>query len=353
MKARRVQNISFIYRIQGRNLRINPAVLFCILLSIVLILLPAEGSTADNGTGGIQGAVALVTKKEPLTVRILTGSYSGSVTEAGISEPARSLFEEGTETGELLLVSMEVHDNKITGVQAADSFRLDTQLTLGIISMAGLLLLTGRKKITSILMLFPSILFIWKILLPAWERGISPALTGLLVSIFLSAILLLLQARSRVEFISVFAGCAGSILITGALAGLAAPDSLAGTGGVLFGSLAVGASGAAADTGLRIARTMKRSLSWQADRNWMEAAYTGIAAGRLNLGMAAIVILSAYLCGCITVFGSFMGMGEDTALAAGQMMDVFLLGFSFLLVIPFTSLAAGILMTRTSRAQLH
>ena len=102
MRTLRVQNISFIYRIPRRNLRINPAVIFCILLSAVLILLPASGSrisgTDAAGAGGMQGAVAVVEGNEPLRVRILTGSFAGSEAEAGIPETAEAAFPQGAKT---------------------------------------------------------------------------------------------------------------------------------------------------------------------------------------------------------------------------------------------------------------
>ncbi len=351
MRTLRVQNISFIYRIPRRNLRINPAVIFCILLSAVLILLPASGSrisgTDAAGAGGMQGAVAVVEGNEPLRVRILTGSFAGSEAEAGIPETAEAAFPQGAKTGERILVSMSIEDGRITGVSLSDTFRLDRQLTLGIICMAGIILLTGRKKITSIIMLIPSMLLVWKIILPAWERGFDPTVSGILAALGISAVLLLLQARSKEEFAAAYTGCAGSILMTAAVAAAAVPDLLTGDGGILLAGMLSGASGAAADTGLRIVRTMKRSLEWQKDMNWLEAAHTGMASGRLNMGMAAVVLLSAYLCGCVGILASFTGTGRDTVLimAAGQMMDVLLLGFFPLMVIPFTSLAAGFFMT--------
>ena len=94
MRTLRVQNISFIYRIPRRNLRINPDVIFCNLFSAELIMLTASvsriSSTDAAGAGGMQGAVAVVEGNEPLRVRILTGSFAGSEAEAGIPETSEA-----------------------------------------------------------------------------------------------------------------------------------------------------------------------------------------------------------------------------------------------------------------------
>ncbi len=286
------QGISQMYRIPGRELRMEPMTILTGLLTIFLLFLPGETKTFSS-------------------LQIL------------------SLNQE--------IISA-----------------LNRELTMALLAIGILFFLLGKKRGKTLLTIIPAMIFLWKFWIPGAMAGQEVSVRAALVAVLWAGICLAVQYGFGKRFCAAW----GSVLLC-----LPAAElfwMLFGSGsGLLFSGVLLGAFGAMLGTVRFILASMERTLRWQSQMTWKEAALVGISAGRMNMGLVGSIFLSGCL-GVTMVFYTMLALenawrGTQEIQMAFQLLEALMAGFGLLLIIPGTAVVGGLVLTgaNTKKKQMQ
>ena len=286
------QGISQMYRIPGRELRVEPMTVLTGVLTIFLLFLPGGAKTV------------------------------------------------------LPLELLSSHGEAVSA--------LNRELTMGLFAAVILFFLLGKKRGKTLFSMIPTMIFLWKFWIPRAAAGQEVALWGALAAALWAGICLAVQYGLGKRFLAAFSGvlvCLGAAELFWLLFGSGS--------GILFSGMLLGGIGAVTGTAQFILASMERTLRWQSQITWREAALAGISAGRMNMGLVETVFLS----GCLGVTLGFYSMyaleapwkGSGEIHMAFQLLESLMAGFGLLLIIPCTAAAGGLVLTgaNTKKKQLQ
>ena len=359
--------------------------LVCLLAVILLLLLPTgyEGAllyqdaercsarvvATDDSTIIDTGLVR--SGEQRCTLEILDGPFQGEVV-TGVNMLNGSLEQDKLfAVGDRAYVVVSHDGDAITNVTMSDHYRLGWEALMAAGFALFLILFAGRTGVRAIASFILTILTLWKVLVPLYLRGWNPIWVGLAITLFLTVIIIALvygfdrRCLSAVSgsFLGILVTCVLGVLFTDLFqihgAVMSNSESLLYAGyahlnltQIYMASIFIGASGAVMDLSVDITSAVHEVVEKRPDLGWKEAARSGVNVGRAAMGTMTTTLLFAYSGGYIALLMVFMAQGTPVdhilnyKYVAAELIHTVIGSFGLVTVAPFTSLCAGLLLTR-------
>lgn len=339
-----------------------------------LIYQDMERATAeiiDIDNSAIKSSGLIQSGEQSCTLKIQTGKFKGQEM-TGVNFLSGSLEKDKIyKVGDRALVTISHEGEEVKSVVMSDHYRLDKEiLLLGIFALL-LIVVAGRNGVLAIFSFVIAVLTIWKILVPAYLRGYSPVWTGILITVFITVMIIFFVygfdrktvTASLGSLLGILTTCLLGMLFTDLfhINGAVMPDaeSLLYSGfqhldltAIFMSSIFIGASGAMMDLSVDITSAVQEVVEKKPEIGWREAARSGMNVGRAAMGTMTTTLLLAYSGGYITLLMVFMAQGTPAdhilnyKYVAAEVLDTVVGSFGLVTVAPFTALVAGIMLTR-------
>lgn len=339
-----------------------------------LIYQDMERATAeiiDIDNSAIKSSGLIQSGEQSCTLKIQTGKFKGQEM-TGVNFLSGSLEKDKIyKVGDRALVTISHEGEEVKSVVMSDHYRLDKEiLLLGIFALL-LIVVAGRNGVLAIFSFVITVLTIWKILVPAYLRGYSPVWTGILITVFITVMIIFFVygfdrktvTASLGSLLGILTTCLLGMLFTDLfhINGAVMPDaeSLLYSGfqhldltAIFMSSIFIGASGAMMDLSVDITSAVQEVVEKKPEIGWREAAHSGMNVGRAAMGTMTTTLLLAYSGGYITLLMVFMAQGTPAdhilnyKYVAAEVLDTVVGSFGLVTVAPFTALVAGIMLTR-------
>ena len=372
----------------GNKLKKNAVSLLAILLIFILIALPTgyEDAAIYQGTDKVK---AKVLSTDESTVRssgliqsgeqycqleILGGRFKGQQSK-GVNMLSGSLESDKMyEPGDVALVVISYSGDEILSVVMSDHFRLNKELILGLMFIVLLICFAGKPGFRAVYSFLITILTIWKIMVPAYLRGVNPIWCGILITAFLTVLIIFLVygfdkktiAASSGALLGVLVTCVIGCVFTNAFkihgAVMSYSESLLYSGyqdlnltKIFMSGIFIGASGAMMDLSVDITSAVYEVIQKKPEIGWREAARSGMNVGRAAMGTMTTTLLLAYSGGYIALLMTFMAQGTPVVnilnykYVSAEILDTVVGSFGLVTVAPFTALTSGWLLTRKNK----
>ncbi len=301
---------------------------------------------------------------------ILTGKFKGQTT-SGVNYLSGSLEQDKIyAVGDKALVLVSYRNSQIQSVTMSDHLRLDKEGILALCFVAFLIFFAGKKGFYAVFSFIISVLAIWKLLIPSYLKGANPILVGLLVTIFLTMVIMYFVYGVDRKFLCATGGAVLGILTT-CILGVIFTDSFHIHGAVMpysesllyngfkdlnltaifTSSIFIGASGAMMDLAVDITSAVAEVVDKKPDISWREAAKSGMNIGRAAMGTMTTTLLLAYSGSCVALLMVFMAQGTPVShilnykYVGSEILDTIVGSFGLVTVAPFTAVVSGVLLT--------
>ena len=358
--------------------------IFGLILILILIVLPTgyEGALIYEGT---PRAVAKVLEtdnsmiistgliqsgEQECRLMICTGERKGQEVD-GVNFLTGSLENDKVfAVGDYVYVRMSIQQDEVTYCVISDYFRLGKEILLiGLFSIA-LIIIAGWKGLHAIFSFIITVLSIWKLLIPTYLKGYSPALVGLAVTTVITLVIIFFVYGKDIRTFIASAGSILGIMLTCILGvfftdlfkihGAIMPDSEAllysgyetlNLTSIFMSSIFIGASGAMMDISVDITSAIYEICEKKPDISKSEAIKSGFHVGRAAMGTMTTTLLLAYTGSNITSIMVYMAQGTpidhimNYKYVAAEMIDTVIGSFGLVMVAPFTAIVAGIMLT--------
>ena len=359
-------------------------ILIGILLTGILIAIPtgyedaliyqgmerATGEVTKVDNSAIKKSGLIQSGEQSCQIKIKDGSFKGQEL-TGVNFLSGSLEKDKIyKTGDKALVTISCTEDKVTSVVMSDHYRLDKEALLFAVFAVLLIVMAGKKGVLAIFSFAITILTIWKILVPAYLKGYSPVWTGIVITLFITVVIIFFVygfdrktiTASLGSFLGIFTTCVLGMLFTDLfkINGAVMPDSesLLYSGfqhlnltAIFMSSIFIGASGAMMDLSVDITSAIQEVVDKKPEISWKEAAKSGMNVGRAAMGTMTTTLLLAYSGGYITLLMVFMAQGTpidhilNYKYVAAEVLDTVVGSFGLVTVAPFTAVVAGIMLT--------
>lgn len=367
------------------KLRKSSVSLLAILLILILMALPTgyEDAAIYKGTDRVKVKVLetdestvissglIQSGEQRCKVEILGGKFKGQEADA-VNMLSGSLESDKIfQVGDIAHVVISYKDGEILSVTMTDHYRINYELILAGIFVVFLVAFAGRTGLRAVYSFVITVLTIWKIMVPAYLRGVNPIWCGILITIFLTVLIIFLVygwdrktiAASSGALLGVLMTCIIGCIFTQAFkihgAVMAYSESLLYSGyqdlnltQIFMSGIFIGASGAMMDLSVDITSAVNEVIEKKPEIGWKEAARSGMNVGRAAMGTMTTTLLLAYSGGYIALLMTFMAQGTplDNILnykyVSAEILDTVVGSFGLVTVAPFTAITSGILLTR-------
>ena len=334
-------------------------------------LITKTDNSAIKSSGLIQSG------EQSCTLEIQDGIFQGEEM-TGVNFLSGSLEKDKIyKEGEKALVTISYQGDEINSVVMSDHYRLYKEVLLFAAFALLLIVVAGKNGFLAIFSFAITVLTLWKILVPAYLNGYSPIWIGIIITIFLTLMIIFFVygfdrrtvTASLGSLLGIFTTCILGMLFTDLfkINGAVMPDSesLLYSGfqnldltAIFMSSIFIGASGAMMDLSVDITSAVHEVVEKKPDISWKEAAKSGMNVGRAAMGTMTTTLLLAYSGGYVTLLMVFMAQGTpidhimNYKYVAAEVLDTVVGSFGLVTVAPFTALTAGILLTRKKRSAL-
>ncbi len=367
------------------QLKYNAPLIVCVLVIIILLLLPtgyeeaiqyqeadrcvAEVLETDNSAIIDTGLVR--SGEQRCKIKLLNGEYK-SEEVIGVNRLQGSMEQDKIfEAGDKALVVVSHKDRVITNVTMIDYYRVPWETVMGAGFVLLLVLFAGKTGLRAIFSFVLTILTLWKALVPLYLKGYNPIWIGLLVTLFLTTIIISLvygfdrRSLSAISgsFLGILTTCILGIFFTDAFkihgAVMSYSESLLYAGyqsldltQIFMASIFIGASGAVMDLAVDITSAVQEVVDKKPDISCMEAIKSGMNVGRAAMGTMTTTLLLAYSGGYVALLMVFMAQGTPLShifnykYVAAEMIHTVIGSFGLVMVAPFTAICAGYLLTK-------
>lgn len=369
----------------GKNIRYRLPAVICLVLIAALLRLPTgfEDAVIYKGTERCSAKIIAVddskiistglikSGEQSCTVRFEGGKFKGQEAEGfnmlGGSLQSDKIFK----VGDRALVVISYKGEEILSVNLIDHYRIDKEWILAGCFVLLLLAFAGWSGIRAVLSFVLTVLTLWKILVPAYLKGMDPILVGLLTVLFLTILIITLvygldrRAFSAVSgsFLGIVTTCVLGNIFTGAFqihgAIMSNAESLLYSGyehlnltRIFMASIFIGSSGAVMDLAVDITSAVYEVVLKKPEISRKEAVISGMAVGRAAMGTMTTTLLLAYSGGSIALLMVFMAQGTplDNILnykyISSEILDTLVGSFGLVTVAPFTALTSGFVLAR-------
>ena len=332
----------------------------------------AKITEVDNSA--IKSSGLIQSGEQSCTLLIEDGIFEGREM-TGVNFLSGSLEKDKIyKVGDRALVTISYDGDEINSVVMSDHYRLDKEIILLAAFALLLIIVAGRNGLLAIFSFFITILTIWKILVPAYLKGYPPVWTGILITVFITVIIIFFVygfdkktvTASLGSLLGIFTTCILGMIFTDLfrINGAVMPDSesLLYSGfqhldltAIFMSGIFIGASGAMMDLSVDITSAVCEVVEKKPDISWKEAAKSGMNVGRAAMGTMTTTLLLAYSGGYITLLMVFMAQGTPTdhilnyKYVAAEILDTVVGSFGLVTVAPFTALVAGLMLTKKTK----
>lgn len=367
------------------KLKKNSVSLLAILMILILMALPTgyEDAAIYKGTDRVKAKVlstdestikssGLIRSGEQYCqLEILDGKFKGQEAK-GVNMLSGSLESDKMyQEGDVVLVVISYKDDQILNVTMSDHYRIDKELILAGMFVLLLICFAGRTGLRAVYSFLITVLSIWKIMVPAYLRGVNPVWCGILITAFLTVMIIFLVygfdrktiAASSGALLGVLVTCILGCIFTDAFkihgAVMSYSESLLYSGyqdlnltRIFMSGIFIGASGAMMDLSVDITSAVNEVIQKKPGIGWREAARSGMNVGRAAMGTMTTTLLLAYSGGYIALLMTFMAQGTpidhifNYKYVSAEILDTIVGSFGLVTVAPFTALTSGILLTR-------
>lgn len=358
-------------------------VIIATLVLIILIVLPTgyEGALIYQGMDRCRAEVleedssmiidtGLIRSGEQICrLKLLGGNFKGQES-SGFNLLNGSLESDKIyKVGDVALVVISHQDDTILSVNMIDHYRLDKEAILLVIFAVFLIVYAKGIGVRSLLSFIISVLTIWKLLIPGCLDGGNPITIGLILTGFLTIIIISMVygydkrclASSAGVMLGVLTTCIMGIVFTDVLkihgAVMAYSESLLYAGyqnlnltKIFMSSIFIGASGALMDIAVDITSAINEVIQKKPDITRKEAIQSGFNVGRAAMGTMTTTLLLAYSGGYIALLMVFMAQGTPVInilnykYVSAEILQTLAGSFGLVSVAPFTALVSGILL---------
>ena len=332
----------------------------------------ARALVLDTWDEGIKNYGILMQGEQIARVRVLSGVYEGLEAEAvnflyGKADLDK-LFRPGDRA--LIVIDPSNDEGKPAALTLIDHYRIRWQAALVVLFFVLLLAYggwTGFKSATSFAF---TVTAIWKLLIPAFLRGVDPVLASLATVAALTFVIIFLVTgftrTGLAAFLGSMLGTAASAVIALAAAG---PYRLNGAirpfsetlrfGGfehldltrIFLAGTFLASSGAFMDLATDIAAALEELHRKKPDLGFTELTYSGLTLGRKVIGTMSTTLLLAYTGGFTSLLMVFMAQGVplenmfNLSYVSGEIFHTLMGSLGLVLVAPFTAAAAAFLFS--------
>lgn len=329
------------------------------------------GKVIETDNSKIKSSGLIQSGEQSCTLLILKGKFQGKEIE-GVNFLSGSLEKDKIyKVGDRAMVTVSCQGETITSVVMSDHYRLDKEMILLLLFAALLILVAGKNGFLAIFSFAITVLTIGKVLVPACLRGWSPVWIGILVTVFLTGVIIFFVygfdrrtcAASMGALLGILTTCILGMLFTDLfqIHGAVMPDSesLLYSGfqhldltQIFMSSIFIGASGAMMDLSVDITSAIYEVVEKKPDLSWWDATKSGMNVGRAAMGTMTTTLLLAYSGSSITLIMVFMAQGTPIShilnykYVAAELLETVVGSFGLVTVAPFTAVVAGLLLTK-------
>lgn len=367
-----------------KKLYLAPVVV-SMILCIILILMPTgyEGAVIYQGTDRCAAEVisvnndriidtGLIRSGEQLCqVKLLSGKFKGQIVEGFNALNGSLETDKIFEASDKALVVIDYDGEEILFVNMIDHYRVNKELLLAAAFILFLVLFAKDTGVRAVLSFVITILSIWKILVPLYLKGFNPIFAGLLLTVFLTTVIISLVYGFHKKFVVATLGATLGIAVTCVLgilftnqfqihgAIMTNSESLLYAGyqhlnltQIFMASIFIGSSGAIMDLAVDITSAVSEVIHNCPTISKREAIKSGMNVGRAAMGTMTTTLLLAYSGGYIALLMVFMAQGTpiynifNYKYVSAEILDTIVGSFGLVLVAPLTAVAAGILLTK-------
>ena len=366
------------------RLKKNSVSIIAILLILILMALPTgyEDAAIYKGTDRVKAKVLstdestvrssglIQSGEQYCQVELLGGKFKGQETKAVNMLSGSLESDKMFSVGDVALVVVSYENERILSVMMSDHYRLDKELILAAMFVALLVIFAGRNGLRAVYSFVITILAIWKIMTPAYLRGVNPIWCGILITVLLTVLIIFLVygfdrktiAASSGALLGVMVTCVIGCIFTDAFkihgAVMAYSESLLYSGyqdlnltKIFMSGIFIGASGAMMDLSVDITSAVNEVIQKKPGIGWREAARSGMNVGRAAMGTMTTTLLLAYSGGYIALLMTFMAQGTpidhilNYKYVSAEILDTIVGSFGLVTVAPFTALTSALLLT--------
>ncbi len=373
------------------KLRKNSVSLLALLLIVILMVLPTgyEDAAIYKDTERVRVKVLSTDESRVINngliqsgeqycqVKVLDGKFKGQEARA-VNMLSGSLESDKIyETGDVAQVVISHKDGEILSITMTDHFRIDKELLLAGLFVLLLVLFAGRVGLRAVYSFIITVLTIWKIMVPAFLKGINPIWCGIAITAFLTVLIIFLVYGWDKKTLAASSGALLGVLVTCIMgcvftdlfqihgAVMAYSESLLYAGyqdlnltRIFMSGIFIGASGAMMDLAVDITSAVNEVIQKKPEIGWREAARSGMNVGRAAMGTMTTTLLLAYSGGYIALLMTFMAQGTpidhifNYKYVSAEILDTVVGSFGLVTVAPFTALTSALLLTGRSRKEI-
>ena len=359
-----------------------------ILLIAILVALPtgyedaliykgterAIGKVIETDNQAIISSGLVQTGEQSCSLLVMNGRYKGQ-TLTGVNFLSGSLEKDKIfKKGDKALLTISFDGDEIKSVVMSDHYRLNKEIILLVIFALFLILFAGKNGFQAILSFLITVLMIWKVLVPCYLKGYSPVWIGIIITAFLTAIIIFFVygidkktlAATSGALLGIITTCILGVIFTGLfkIHGAIMPnaESLIYSGyqnldltSIFMASIFIGASGAMMDLSVDITSAIAEVIAKKPSITKKEAILSGMNVGRAAMGTMTTTLLLAYSGGYISLLMVFMAQGTpidhilNYKYVASEVLDTVVGSFGLVTVAPFTAVMAGIMLTKKNK----
>ena len=376
----------------NEKLKYHMPVIVCVILFIALLIIPTgyEGAVIYKGTDRCAARVLSVyndniidtglirSGEQDCEIELLGGRFKGQVT-TGYNMLNGSLESDKIfAPGDKALVVIDYKGDEILSVNMIDHYRINYEAILAACFVLFLVAFAGKTGIRAVLSFVITVLMIWKVLVPLYLNGFDPIITGFIITVALTVIIISLVYGFESKTLSAASGATLGLLVTAILGiifttgfkihGAIMPnsESLLYSGyqnlnltKIYMASIFIGSSGAVMDLAVDITSAVNEVIEKKPTISAKEAALSGMNVGRAAMGTMTTTLLLAYSGGYIALLMVFMAQGTpiynilNYKYVSAEIIDTIVGSFGLVSVAPFTAVMSGILLTRKKRRQIQ
>ena len=375
-------------KLKSKSLRYHMPVLVCLMAIVILLFLPtgfedalnyqeAERCTArvlSVDDSAIIDTGLVRSGEQRCELEILSGRFEGQ-TAVGINMLNGSLEQDKIfAPGDVAQVVISHDGDTITNITMTDHYRLNWELVMAVCFALLLILFAGKTGIRALASFALTVLTLWKVLVPLYLKGWNPIWVGLLITLFLTVLIIALVYGFDRRCLSAVSGSFLGILVTCVLgavftdlfqihgAVMSYSESLLYSGyqhlnltQIFMASIFIGAAGAVMDLSVDITSAVYEVVEKRPDLSWWEATRSGMNVGRAAMGTMTTTLLLAYSGGYVALLMVFMAQGTpldhmlNYKYVAAEIIHTLIGSFGLVTVAPFTALCAGFFLAGGGR----
>ena len=353
-----------------------------LLAIVILLILPANyGSITWENSDRIRATVLEVDNTAMLSAGLIhhgeqtclldirQGLFKGQVA-TGVNLLQGNLeMDKVFVPGDRVFAVIDYTGETIRHIQIVDHYRMDMEALLALLFFILLVVFARGVGLRAILSFILTILMLWKVLLPAMLKGLAPIPVALLVTLVITALIILLVYGPDRRALAAISGSIGGTLVTCGLAlifvsafrihgaVMSHSESLLYSGfqhlnltQIFTASIFVASSGALMDVAVDITSAVNEVMEKNPMLSRREAIHSGMNVGRTVVGTMATTLLLAYSGGYMALLLVFMAQGTplpnmmNLKFVASEILHTLLGSFGLITVAPLTALTSGWLL---------